>query len=192
MLTNLNNKRVILASGSPRRQQLIRDLGLSVEVRLKSVDESFDARLKREEVARYLAEKKADAMLADLRSNEILITADTIVCLDERILNKPQDADEAFEMLSSLSNRSHSVITAVCIASTTKKVVFHDETLVTFRALTPTEISYYIENFQPFDKAGSYGIQEWIGCIGITHMQGSFYNVMGFPLHKVYEALAQF
>ncbi len=192
ILPNLHNKRLILASGSPRRQQLIRDLGFDVEVRVKSVDESFSADLKREQVAVYLAEKKADALIGDLDADEILITGDTIVCLDDQILNKPQDAEEAFEMLAQLSDKTHSVITGVCIASSTKKVVFYDETRVTFRALTDDEIHHYIATFEPFDKAGGYGIQEWIGCIGIIQMQGSFYNVMGFPLHRVYEELAGF
>lgn len=192
ILSNLENKKLILASGSPRRQQLIRDLGLDVAVRLKPVDESYSDHLKREQVALYLAEKKADALLPELNEDEVLITGDTIVCLGDQILNKPKDAAEAFEMLTALSANTHSVITAVCIASLAKKEVFYDETTVTFRALTSAEIQHYINEFQPFDKAGGYGIQEWIGCIGIVDMCGSFYNVMGFPLHKIYEALSRF
>jgi len=191
ILPNLQAKKIILASGSPRRQQLIRALGVDVEVRLKDTDEDFPASLQREQVARYLAEKKADAFHGELAPNEVLITGDTTVYLNGEILNKPLDAQEAFAMLKKLSNQTHTVITAVCIVSDQHKQVFHDETEVTFGALSDDEINYYIQQYKPFDKAGAYGAQDFIGYIGIVDMHGSFYNVMGFPLHLVYRALKE-
>lgn len=191
ILPNLQGKKVILASGSPRRQQLIRGLGIDIEVRLKATDEDYPATLEREEVARYLAEKKADAFHDELAQNEILITGDTTVYLEGEILNKPFDNEEAYSMLRKLSGKTHTVITAVCILAEGRKVVLHDETDVTFGDLTDEEIKFYIKEYQPFDKAGSYGAQDFIGYIGIVDMHGSFYNVMGFPLHKVYRALQE-
>ncbi len=191
ILPNLQAKKIILASGSPRRQQLIRALGVDVEVRLKDTDEDFPASLLREQVARYLAERKADAFFGELAPNEVLITGDTTVYLNGEILNKPLDAQEAFAMLKKLSNQTHTVITAVCIVSDQHKQVFHDETDVTFGALSDDEINYYIQEYKPFDKAGAYGAQDFIGYIGIVDMHGSFYNVMGFPLHLVYRALKE-
>lgn len=191
ILPNLKAKKIILASGSPRRQQLIRGLGIDVEVRLKETNEDFPHDLQREQVARYLAEKKADAFHGELADDEILITGDTTVYLNGEILNKPLDADEAFLMLRKLSNQTHTVITAVCIVAHQNKQVLHDETEVTFGELSDDEINYYIQEYQPFDKAGAYGAQDFIGYIGIINMHGSFYNVMGFPLHLVYRALKQ-
>ncbi len=192
ILSNLEGKRVILASKSPRRQQLIQGLGIEVEIRTKEVEEDFSSELKREEVARYLAEKKANAFLEDLKEDEVVITGDTTVYLNGDILNKPEDRDDAVRMLKLLSGQTHTVITGVCLISLTRKVVLHDETDVTFRELTDEEINYYIDVHQPFDKAGSYGAQDFIGFVGIEDMHGSFYNVMGFPLHKVYSELAKF
>ncbi len=189
ILTNLKAKKIILASGSPRRQQLIRGLGLDVEVRLKETNEDYPETLQREEVARFLAEKKADAFHGELAADEVLITGDTTVYLHGEILNKPLDSSEAFAMLRKLSGQTHTVITAVCIVADQYKQVLHDETEVTFGELSDDEINYYIQEYKPFDKAGAYGAQDFIGYIGIVNMHGSFYNVMGFPLHLVYRAL---
>lgn len=176
---------LLLASNSPRRKELLTGLGLNFQIKVKEVHEDFPEHLKRAEVAEYLASHKADAYQHDLK-NEILLTADTIVCLGERILNKPANYEEAFEMLSDLSGTSHEVITGVCILMKERKAVFHDITKVFFKKLTKTEIDYYIRNFQPFDKAGAYGIQEWIGMIGIERIEGSYFNVVGLPVQKLY------
>lgn len=179
---------ILLASNSPRRKELLAGLGLSFEVRVKEVHEDFPEHMQREEVAEYLASHKADAYAADLQ-DEVLITADTIVCLGERILNKPSDAAEAFEMLRALSGQAHEVITGVCLLTKETKTVFHDVTKVYFKELTDEEIQYYIEHYQPFDKAGAYGIQEWIGMIGIEKIEGSYFNVVGLPVQKLYTYL---
>lgn len=184
--------KIILASQSPRRQQLLAGLELEFEIRTKDTDESYSSALQREEVALYLAEKKADAFIPELKENEILITADTTVYIDGEILNKPQDRNEAIDMLTKLSGKTHTVITGVCLASCLKKFVFHGETEVTFTALEQKEIEHYIDNYSPFDKAGSYGAQDFIGYIGIEKMNGSYYNVMGLPLHLVYQHLKSF
>ena len=189
ILKNLEGRKIVLASKSPRRQQLIQGLGVDVEIRTKEIDESFSSSLKREEVALYLADKKARAFHGELAENEILITGDTIVCLGEEILNKPENFDDAVRMLKMLSGKSHTVITAVSISDSTKSELFHGETEVQFGQLDQEEIEYYITQFHPFDKAGSYGAQDFIGYIGIVDMKGSFYNVMGFPLHLVYACL---
>jgi septum formation protein len=182
------NRRLILASNSPRRQELLRSLGYTFEVKVKEVNEDFPAELKRAEVAEFLASHKADAYKDDL-TDEVLITADTIVCLDEHILNKPATIVEGRKMLRSLSGRHHDVITGVCLLSAHKKLIFHDETRVYFKELLEEEIEYYLETFKPYDKAGGYGIQEWIGMIGIEKIEGSYFNVMGLPVQKVYHML---
>jgi septum formation protein len=179
---------ILLASNSPRRKELLAGLGLKFEVRVKEVHEDFPEHLQREQVAEYLASHKADAYTADLRK-EVLITADTIVCLGKRILNKAADATEAFEMLKALSGTHHEVITGVCILTKNSKTVFHDVTKVYFKELSDEEINYYIEHYQPFDKAGAYGIQEWIGKIGIEKIEGSYFNVVGLPVQKLYTYL---
>ncbi|WP_299699452.1 Maf family nucleotide pyrophosphatase [uncultured Pontibacter sp.] len=179
---------ILLASNSPRRKELLAGLGLEFEVRVKEVHEDFPEHLQREQVAEFLASHKADAYIADLQ-NEVLITADTIVCLGERILNKPVDALEAFEMLKALSGTHHEVITGVCILTKNSKTIFHDVTTVYFKKLGEEEINYYIEHYQPFDKAGAYGIQEWIGKIGIEKIEGSYFNVVGLPVQKLYTYL---
>ncbi|MHC2991384.1 septum formation inhibitor Maf [Pontibacter sp. HJ8] len=181
---------LLLASNSPRRKELLAGLGLTFEVRVKEVHEDFPEHLQREEVAEYLASHKADAYASELQE-EVLITADTIVCLGERILNKPADAAEAFEMLRALSGTSHEVITGVCLLSREGKTVFHDVTKVYFKQLTDEEIHHYITHFKPFDKAGAYGIQEWIGMIGIERIEGSYFNVVGLPVQKLYEQLVR-
>lgn len=181
----------MLASKSPRRQMLMRELGLPIEVRTLDTDESFNRSLKREAVAKYLAEKKAEALRHTLADHEVLITGDTIVCLEDEILNKPEDAEEAAAMLRKLSGATHTVFTGVCIISGDTKKIFHGATDVTFAALTDEEIEHYIHSCAPFDKAGAYGAQDFIGYVGIIDMQGSFYNVMGFPMHLIYEALKE-
>ena len=187
---NLINKNIILASKSPRRQELLKGLGLSFEIKTKEIDEDFPNTIDASNVAAFLAQKKAEAF--ELSIDEILITSDTTVLLTDRILNKPQNIEEAIEMLQSLSGKTHEVCTGVCIKSTDKEVTFSDFTSVTFKQLSLDEIEYYIKHFQPFDKAGSYGIQEWIGFVGIEKIEGCYYNVMGLPLSKLYQELLEF
>jgi septum formation protein len=189
ILQHLQGKKLVLASGSPRRQELVKGLGVPVEVRPRPIDESYPAELKREEVALYLASKKADAFVFDLSSDEIILTGDTTVYLEGDILNKPESREEAVGMLRRLSGQTHTVITAVCLLSLERRVVFHDETEVTFGELSDDEINYYVDEYQPYDKAGAYGAQDFIGFIGIVDMRGSYYNVMGFPMHRVYAEL---
>ncbi|WP_347159198.1 Maf family nucleotide pyrophosphatase [Pontibacter chitinilyticus] len=181
---------LLLASNSPRRKELLASMGLSFEVRVKEVPEDFPEHLQRAEVAEYLAAHKAAAYAADIET-EVLITADTIVCLGDRILNKPQDAAEAAAMLRALSDTSHEVITGVSMLTKEQQVVFHDSTTVYFKELSEAEINYYITNYKPFDKAGAYGVQEWIGMIGITRLEGSYFNVMGLPVQKLYQKLVE-
>lgn len=182
----------ILASKSPRRQELLRSLGIRFEVRIKEVEESFPSGMSRYEIPEYLAKLKSEPFFPDLNTGDILITADTIVYLDGCVLGKPGNAGEATKMLQKLSGKEHQVITGVCLTSATKQRVFHSETNVQFKNLSPQEIQYYIDTFKPFDKAGAYGIQEWIGFIGITHIEGSFYNVMGLPVQQLYEEILRF
>lgn len=184
--------KLVLASNSPRRQELLTRLGLNFIVRVKTVDESYPSNLRRAAIAEYLAEKKAAAYLPDLQPDELLLTADTIVCLDEQVLNKPADAAEAHAMLRALSGRAHDVITGVCLQSTARKTVLHDVTKVYFKELSEIEIRTYVEKHQPLDKAGAYGAQDWIGMVAIYKLEGSFYNVMGLPVHQVHAALQTF
>lgn len=185
------NRKLILASNSPRRKELLGKLGLKFEVKLKEVNEDYPAHLQREAVAEYLANHKAEAYLTDLQ-DEILITADTIVCLDSLILNKPQHEAEACQMLQQLSGQVHDVITGVCLLSREKKDLFHDVTRVHFRELSKEEINFYVQTYQPFDKAGAYGAQEWMGMVAIDRIEGSYFNVMGLPVHQLYNRLVQF
>ncbi|WP_339606221.1 Maf family nucleotide pyrophosphatase [uncultured Roseivirga sp.] len=182
---------LILASKSPRRQELLRSLEVGFEIRTKEVDESFPSTILVNEVAEYLAVKKSQAF-EDLKGSELVITSDTTVLNDGQILNKAENAQEAFEMIQSLSGKTHQVITGVCLRSSNKKVSFSETTKVTFRKLEKAEIEHYIQNYKPFDKAGAYGIQEWIGMVGIEKIEGDFYNVMGLPLHKLYKHLLSF
>jgi septum formation protein len=185
----LHKYRLILASGSPRRQQFFKDLDLDFEIRLKEIEEIYPNELKREQITNYLAELKANAFEAELKDNEILITSDTIVWHNNKALGKPKDAQEAFEILQSLSNTTHEVITSVCFKNNKKSKVIHEVTKVSFNQLSDKAIQYYIENYKPFDKAGAYGIQEWIGFIGVSKIEGSYANVMGLPTDKVYDYL---
>jgi septum formation protein len=190
MLKNkLHNYSLILASGSPRRQQFFKDLDLDFEIRLKEIEEIYPPELKAEEITNYLAELKANAFEGELQANEILITSDTIVWHNGRALGKPKDEQDAFAILKSLSNSTHEVITSVCFKTNSKTKLLHEITKVTFNELSEDAIRYYIENYKPFDKAGAYGIQEWIGFVGVSKIEGSYANVMGMPTDKVYEYL---
>ena len=191
MQTLLTSYDLILASGSPRRKELLTQLGISFKVIKSDVEEVFPTHLKKEKVARFLAELKASSW-KELKKNELLITADTIVCLEDQILNKPKDYQEAFNMLQLLSGKKHEVITAVCLRSADQQKTFHSTTSVYFKSLTDEEIKHYIEHYRPYDKAGGYGIQEWIGLIGIEKIEGSYFNVVGLPVKELYEALQAF
>ena len=187
----LKQYKIILASGSPRRQQFFKDLDLDFEVRLKEVDEVYPSNLTEEDITDYLAVLKSDAFEGDLLENDILITSDTIVWHQNKALGKPKNYDDAFQMLQSLSNCTHKVITSVCFKTNTKTDVISETTSVTFHPLTDEQIAYYLEKYRPFDKAGSYGIQEWIGYIGVARIEGSYPNVMGMPTDKVFHYLNQ-
>lgn len=182
---------LILASGSPRRQQFFKDLDLDFEIRLKEIEEVFPPELKAEQITNYLAELKANAFEGELKPNEILITSDTIVWHNNKALGKPKDTQDAFTILKSLSNTTHEVITSVCFKTIEKSTVIYEITKVTFNELSDEAIEYYIKNYKPFDKAGAYGIQEWIGFIGVSKIEGSYANVMGMPTDKVYEYLSK-
>ncbi|MBC35960.1 MAG: septum formation protein Maf [Bacteroidetes bacterium] len=189
----LASKKVILASSSPRRQQLIKELGVDFEVRTKEVEEIYPEGLKREDIATFLAKLKADAFdRSELADGEILVTADTIVCLGDEVLMKPKDYADAVRILKQLSNDKHQVITGLCLKSNDKEIVVFVSTDVYFKKLNKDEISYYLDTYKPFDKAGAYGIQEWIGYIAIEKIEGSFYNVMGLPIQRLYEELLNF
>ncbi len=188
----LSDYKILLASASPRRQELLSQLGLDLQiVTLPSEEESFPKNLYREEIAVYLAEKKAENY-KNLQEKEILITADTIVWIDGKVLGKPENYSDAFQMLKLLSGKIHFVITGVCLKAIEKTVVFFAETKVKFADLSDEEIRFYIENYKPFDKAGAYGIQEWIGKVGIEYIEGSYYNVVGLPVQKLYRELMKF
>ena len=190
MLDNLKNYRIILASNSPRRRELLAGLGISYEVRtLPGIDESYPADLPVEQIAEYIAAEKAAAYQRQMASGELIITADTIVVVAGEVMGKPHDADDARRMLRKLSNCTHQVITGVCLTTVEKQRRFSVITDVTFKALTNAEIDYYITNYRPFDKAGAYGIQEWIGYIGVTGLHGSYFNVMGLPVQRIYMEL---
>ncbi|MBC5834011.1 septum formation protein Maf [Flavobacterium sp. F372] len=184
-----NKHRIILASGSPRRQQFLKELDVDFEIQLKDIEEIYPKHLQAEEITNFLAKLKASAFVSDLEENDILITSDTIVWLNNKALGKPKDYDDAFEMLTEMSGTTHKVITSVCLKTIDKEVVFYEETLVTFTALSSDEIKYYLNNYKPFDKAGSYGIQEWIGLVAITKIEGSYANVVGLPTHRLYEEM---
>jgi len=181
-------KNIILASQSPRRKELLGLLDLEFTIEVREVDEVFPDNLEVTEVAEYLAKLKA-SVFTDISDEQLIITADTVVVLDDQILGKPKNKEEATSMLQSLSNRSHQVITGVCIKSIVKTISFSNTTKVYFKELTASEIDYYIENYKPYDKAGSYGIQEWIGAIGITKIEGSYFNVVGLPIQELNEIL---
>lgn len=180
---------LILASGSPRRQQFFKDLDLDFEIRLKEVEEIYPPELKAEAITNYLAELKANAFEGELNDNEILITSDTIVWHNNTALGKPKDEQDAFAILKSLSNATHEVITSVCFKTKEKTDTFFEVTKVTFNTLSDEAIQYYLDHYKPYDKAGAYGIQEWIGFVGVAKIEGSYTNVMGMPTDKVFEYL---
>jgi septum formation protein len=192
LLSNLTDKKIILASKSPRRQELLKGLDLDFEIRTKDIDEDFPDDLKAEEIPMYLCKLKADAFLPELKANEILITADTIVWVNGHVLNKPLDKPEAESMLAELSGTAHVVYTAIALTSTDKQLVFFDETEVEFVELQKNEIDYYLDHYRPYDKAGAYGVQELIGYIGISRLHGSYFNVMGLPVQLLYKNLKTF
>jgi septum formation protein len=183
---------IILASKSPRRQQLLKELGIEFSIKTIDVEEDYPVGLSMEEIPVYLAELKAKSFEGILLKNDLVITADTIVWLNGKALGKPENKKQAVEMLKLLSNREHQVVTGVCLKSSQKQKSFFSVSNVTFKALTLKEINYYIDHYKPYDKAGAYGIQEWIGYIGITHIEGSFFNVMGLPIQTLYHELQNF
>lgn len=186
-------RKIILGSGSPRRRELLQGLDIPFEVDTRnSFEERYDPALPHEEIPVMLSQGKSHGFHRGLAEDEILITSDTLVLCGDDVLGKPHSRDEAFDMLSRLSGRSHRVITAVTIRDCRRETTFSDTAVVHFKALTADEINYYIDKYRPFDKAGAYGVQEWIGYIGITGIEGSFYTIMGFPVHKVYAALKEF
>lgn len=191
MLNNLDKYDVVLGSNSPRRRELLGDMGVNFRVEaIKGIDENYPACLPVEEIPAYLARIKADGHA--LKPDELLITADTIVVLDDTVLGKPQGEADAHRMLRALSGRAHRVISGVCVSTTERRESFSDTSIVRFAELSDDEIDYYIEHYHPLDKAGAYGIQEWIGNIGITGIDGDFYNVMGLPTRRLYQLLKTF
>lgn len=190
--TLLNKYQIILASQSPRRQQLLKELGLNFSIEVREIDEVYPGHLQREEIPVYLAQLKAKVFENSLSKNQLVITADTIVWLNNHVLGKPTDFDDALNMLQSLSGNTHTVYTGVCLKSLSKETTFWAKTDVHFKVLSEEEITYYLKTHKPYDKAGAYGIQEWIGYIGIEHIEGSYFNVMGLPVQKLYEHLKRF
>ena len=190
MLDNLKKYKVILASNSPRRKELLAGLGVDYEVRtLPDVDESYPETLQGADIPLYIAKEKADAYVAMMQPGELMITADTIVWLDGKVLGKPRDREDALQMLRTMSGRTQEVFTGVCITNTDGQRSFTAQTEVRFATLSEEEIAYYVDNFQPMDKAGAYGVQEWIGFIGVENISGSYYNIMGLPVQKLYREL---
>lgn len=182
---------LVLASNSPRRKQLLQETGFDFEIKVLPTDESFPENIPSHEVAGYISSQKAE-VFRNLYPEKIILTADTVVIIGETILNKPKDAADAFRMLKMLSGNTHEVTTAVSLLADDHIFTVSDTALVTFRALENSEINYYIENYKPFDKAGAYGVQEWIGMVGIDKIEGSFYTIMGLPVHLVYQLLKPF
>jgi len=188
----LNKINIILASGSPRRQQFFKEMDLHYTIHLKEIEEVYPEHLKGAEITNFLAELKANAFENELEENDVLVTSDTIVWLNGKALGKPRDYDDAFKMLQQLANQTHEVITSVCLKSIDKIEIFHCVTKVTFADLSDEAIRYYLDNYQPFDKAGSYGIQDWIGLIGISNIEGSYTNVVGLPTEMLFQKLMQY
>ncbi len=191
ILENLKDKKILLASKSPRRQELLKALGISFEIVVVNCDETYPNHLKNEKITDFISETKAKAY-SELKKNEILITADTLVVLDDQILGKPKNEAHAFEMIKSLSQNTHQVYTSVSIKSIDQLITISDKTEVSFDFISDDEINYYIENYKPMDKAGAYGIQEWLGFAKVSKIVGCYYNVMGLPLNKLYHTLKKF
>ena len=189
----ITNYKVLLASNSPRRKELLQGIDIDFEIKvLPDIDESYPASLPVEEVAEFIAEKKASSYTNNLKEDELLITADSVVILDGAIFGKPNNKEEANAMLTALSGKAHRVISGVCLATLEKQVSFSVTSEVLFSELSSEEIEYYIDRYSPFDKAGSYGIQEWIGYIGVEHLSGSYFNIMGLPIQRLYRELKNF
>jgi septum formation protein len=187
MFENLKKYNIILASNSPRRRELLAGLGIDFEVKvLPDIEENYPESLSVKDIAEYIASEKASAYKNQMADNDLIITADTVVIVDDKVLGKPADAADAAEMLRLLSGKKHQVITGVCLTTKAEQRRFSVVTDVTFKQLTNEEICYYIETYRPFDKAGAYGIQEWIGYVGVTGIDGSYYNVMGLPIQRIY------
>lgn len=189
LLKNIAHYDIILASQSPRRRELLKGLDIDFRIEVIDVDESYPNGMMGVEIPMYLAEKKANAYRSIMEDNTLLITADTIVWHEGRVMNKPANEAEARQMLTKLSGKTHQVITGVCISSLRKRRVFHVISEVRFARLTDAEIDYYLDNYKPYDKAGSYGVQEWIGFVGVEHINGSYFNVMGLPVQRLYNEL---
>lgn len=192
MLDNLKKYKIILASNSPRRRELLSGLGVDYEVKIvPGIDETYPESLNGDEIPVYIAQEKANAYRASLQPDELVITADTIVYVDGMVLGKPVDEADACRMLRMLSGRTHQVITGVCLTTVDFQKSFASVTEVTFDTLSDEEIGYYVEKYRPMDKAGSYGVQEWIGFVGVTGLKGSYYNVMGLPVQRLYKELKE-
>jgi septum formation protein len=189
--TKLKDYSIILASGSPRRQQFLKDLGIDFTIKLREVEEIYPSTLKGVEITDYLAELKSSSF-DNLKKNEILITSDTIVWLENKAIGKPKDRKDAINILKSISGKKHEVMTSICLKTIDSIKIVNDITQVYFKILTQEEIEYYLDTFEPYDKAGAYGIQDWIGYIGVEKIEGSFFNVMGLPVHKLYTELLKF
>ena len=187
----LKNYNIILASGSPRRQQFLKDLNLDFTIQLKEIEEIYPPHLIGLEITDYLAELKS-SVFTNLNKNDILITSDTIVWLDNKAIGKPKDKQEAIAIFKEMSGKKHQVFTSICLKTITNTRIVNDTTDVYFKTLSDEEINYYLDNFQPYDKAGGYGIQDWIGLVGVEKIDGSYFNVMGLPVHKLYAELLKF
>jgi septum formation protein len=193
MLDKIKEYHIILASNSPRRRELLGGLDIDFEVKvLPDIDESYPASLPTYEIAEYIATKKADAYRQAMHDDDLVITADTVVVADDEVMGKPHDADDARRMLHKLSGKVHHVVTGICLTTSKRQRHFSVTTAVTFKTLTDEEIDYYIKRYQPFDKAGAYGVQEWIGYVGVTKLEGSYFNVMGLPIQRIYTELNEF
>ena len=192
LIDTLNSYKIILASASPRRQQLLRELGRKFEIVIREYDETFPEGLNGEEIARFIANRKALSFKNEISDNEIIITADTIVWCNNHVLGKPVDHSDAVRIIREISDNTHEVITGVSILSRSRELTFTESTRVTFKAISEEEISYYINNFKPYDKAGAYGIQEWIGIIACSNIEGSYFNVVGLPVQRLYMELRNF
>ena len=189
----LTDYKVILASNSPRRKELLKGIDIDFDVKLlPNIDESYPESLRGDEIAEFVALKKATPYIPSLAANDLLITADTIVLLEGVVYGKPSNKEEAKEMLRTLSGKTHSVISGVCLTSIDKQISFSATSEVEFAELTDSEIEYYVNHYSPFDKAGSYGVQEWIGYVAVKNINGSYYNIMGLPIHRLYRELIQF
>jgi len=192
IIDKLNQYKIILASRSPRRQQLLKELGLKFEIAVKEYDESYPDGLSGDEIARFVSHAKAGSFAGEISENEIIIAADTIVWCNGRVLGKPADEKEAAGFLMAISGNTHEVITGVTLRSCSREITFSESTHVTFEPFSEEEINYYIQNYKPFDKAGAYGIQEWIGIIACSHIDGSYFNVVGLPVQRLYKELQNF